>query len=360
MTSESKYLYVFFISLFILTIISTNNIFAIDLSKSDTGILNNRLYESMIDEVIKNDKTPAKEKVEIVGEFTKYGFRNLFTAFNYNSSLPYSSQVNPHAELYMSDYLKIHSAGLQKMKNYAAPYFRLIENILKEYGLPVELKYLAVIESGLNKSATSVVGAAGPWQFMPATARSFGLQVNNLNDERRDYYKSTHAAARMLLKLYRDLNDWLLVIAAYNGGAQKVFRAINKTGTRDFWKLQYHLPTESKNHVKKFIATHYIMESKQLVLNNVEIENRTKVKTLEAEGNLVYQEISGKYIAEIIAKQLEMKTNEFEKYNPSFNKEIMEKGTYMLVLPDTKMEMFLTKKYTILQECVERLINESP
>ncbi|MBK8494331.1 MAG: lytic transglycosylase domain-containing protein [Chitinophagaceae bacterium] len=96
--------------------------------------------------------------------------------------------------------------------------------MLSQYGLPRELKYLAVIESNLSTKATSWVGAGGPWQFMPYTARDYGLVVNNVLDERRDYYKSTHAAARYLLTLYGQMKDWLLVIAAYNGARQGLQR----------------------------------------------------------------------------------------------------------------------------------------
>ena len=127
--------------------------------------------------------------------------------------------------------------------------------------MPKELKYLAVIESDLKSTALSPKGARGPWQFMPYTARGFGLVVNQNEDDRTDYFKSTNAAAKYLLSLYKDLKDWLLVIAAYNGGEGRVYSAIKKSGSHNFWKLQYYLPEESRNHVKKFIATHYIMET---------------------------------------------------------------------------------------------------
>src|SRR5690606_30506303 len=117
------------------------------------------------------------------------------------------------------------------------------------------------IESNLKSNALSSAGARGPWQFMDYTAREYGLQVNRMIDDRIDYGKSTHAASKYLLSLYKDLKDWLLVIAAYNGGPGRVYSAIKRSGSRNFWDLQYYLPEESRNHVKKFIATHYIMEA---------------------------------------------------------------------------------------------------
>ena len=198
----------------------------------DTGIIKDPIEEEIIAEVIKTKAPPVKEKVQYFSQVTKYGFKNLFAKYNYNPSLPYSSQVNPNAESYMQDYLRSQSNSLVKMKGWGQPYFNLIDNILSQYGLPRELKYLAVIESNLNTGATSWVGAGGPWQFMPYTAKQFGLVVNGYVDERRDYFKSSHAAARYLLSLYKDLHDWLLVMAAYNGGPGRVYSAIKKSGSR--------------------------------------------------------------------------------------------------------------------------------
>ncbi|RYZ48793.1 MAG: hypothetical protein EOP49_17750 [Sphingobacteriales bacterium] len=139
---------------------------------------------------------PSADKIQYISEITRYGFKNLFSKFRYNPALPYSSQVNPHAEGYMQDYLQRHSGQLEKMRGWGTPYFNLIDQVFSQYGLPRELKYLAVIESNLQTSATSWAGAGGPWQFMPYTARDYGLVVNDKYDERRDYLKSTHAAAR--------------------------------------------------------------------------------------------------------------------------------------------------------------------
>ena len=173
--------------------------------------------DELIEEVIKTRTVPKKEKVEYFNQVTKYGFKNLFANYSYNAALPYNAQINPNAESFIQDYMKDHGDYLQKMKGWGLPYFNLIENILQQYGLPKELKYIAVIESNLSTGATSMVGAGGPWQFMPYTARDYGLIVNGYVDERRDYYKSTHAAARYLLYLYKQMHDWLLVMAAYNG-----------------------------------------------------------------------------------------------------------------------------------------------
>ena len=332
----------------------------------DTLIENAAKENEVIAEILETKKLPPKEKVQYVSQLTRYGFKNLFNKFGYNPSLPYSMQVNPHAESYMQDYLRSHTASLVKMKSWGIPYFNLIDNIFTQYGLPRELKYLAVIESNLSTGATSWVGAGGPWQFMPYTARDFGLVVSNANDERRDYFKSTHAAARYLLQLYRQLNDWLLVIAAYNGGPGRVFEAMKKSGSKDFWALQYYLPEESRNHVKKFIATHYIMETNiGTGYNNsifspggAQFQNNN---TLTADELLKTetQPLSGKYNAAVIAKNLDMQIDTFNHYNPGFDVRLSMHGQADLILPSDKMQLFLATKYQILNECVQLLLDDS-
>lgn len=316
------------------------------------------LEDSLINEVITAKSAPQQEKVQSLSQLTKYGFKNLFTAFNYNPALPYANQVNPNAELYMQDYLNRHKKSMISMKGWATPYFNLIDNIFTQYGLPKELKYLAVIESSLKTGATSWVGAAGPWQFMPATGRLYGLKINHNVDERRDYFKSTHAAAHFLLKLYSDFHDWLLVIAAYNGGEERVKAAIRKSGSKDFWRLQYYLPEESRNHVKKFIATHYVMENNAIV-----IIDETKIykpdMELATDVNLDKQMISGKYIGKIIAKNLSIDLPQFNKYNPQLDEQLSLKGSYELKLPKEKMKLFIANKYLILNECIELLLNDN-
>lgn len=336
---------------------------------ADTGTVPDPVEEEIIAEVIKTKAPPQKEKVQYFSQVTRYGFKNLFAQYNYNPALPYSAQVNPNAESYMQDYLKLHSDNLIKMKGWGQPYFNLIDNILSQYGLPRELKYLAVIESNLNTRATSWVGAGGPWQFMPYTARDYGLVVNHLLDERRDYYKSTHAAARYLLTLYSQMHDWLLVIAAYNGGPQRVFNAIKKSGSRNFWSLQYYLPTESRNHVKKFIATHYVMEGSGGVTTTPNmVGNGIGANPYDTKPDLTEEEmaaastqsISGKYNSLVITKNLSMDIVQFNRYNPDFDNMMSINGNYDLRLPADKMQLFLANKYVILNECVQLLLGDNP
>jgi membrane-bound lytic murein transglycosylase MltF len=143
------------------------------------------------------------------------------------------------------------------------------------------LRYLAVVESELRTSATSRVGAKGPWQLMPETAQILGLKVDQDCDERTDYYKSTPAAARYLKDLYAQFGDWLLVLAAYNGGPAPIHHAIRRSGSRNFWVLQRYLPTETRRHVKRFIATHYYFEGHGSVTTLTKAERINYLKTVQ-------------------------------------------------------------------------------
>lgn len=336
--------------------------------KADTT---SKVEDKVIDEVIGSDKPIKKDRAQYLSEVTQYGFKDLFKNYSYNSTIPYSSQVNPHAEKYMQDYLTSHATYLQKLKKTSVPYFNFIDGILTKYGLPRELKYLAVIESDLKTNALSSAGARGPWQFMTYTAKDYGLIVNQQQDDRIDYYKSTNAAAKYLLYLYKNLKDWLLVIAAYNGGPGKVYSAIKKSGSRNFWKLQYYLPEESRNHVKKFIATHYIMEtgnSNENVadskfnysnLNSDDSSYRIPQLTSAEKKNLDSTKVSGRYRAEVIAKNISMDIRDFNRYNPGFDNTLATGSTYNLQLPDDKMKEFYNKKYEILNESVDQLLKSA-
>jgi membrane-bound lytic murein transglycosylase D len=168
--------------------------------------------------------------------------------------------LNKQVKKFVKTYIQQNNKNLYHIKQRSSSPFIMIDSVLKLYGLPVQLKYLAVVESELKTKAVSKVGAAGPWQLMPATARILGLKINSRHDERKNYYKSTRAAARYLKDLHEEFGDWLLVFAAYNGGEGPVFSAIRHSGSTNFWTLQPYLPEETKEYVKKFIATCYYFE----------------------------------------------------------------------------------------------------
>jgi membrane-bound lytic murein transglycosylase D len=244
------------------------------------------------------------------------------------------------------------------MKTWGRPYLDMMDEVLAKHNLPTELKYLSVIESELKSNATSWVGAKGPWQFMPGTARELGLKVNGKVDERKDFAKSTEAAAKYLNNLHGIFNDWLLVIASYNCGPGPVLSAIKKSGSRNFWALQNYLPTESRNHVKKFIATHYIMqgEGSLTTLTKAETEKLGgSVTPSTLEGSEVMT-VSGKYTSAAIANILKMDIGEFNKLNPAFDRQLSLNGTYNMQLPADKMSAFQSNKMQILEQSVRMIL----
>jgi membrane-bound lytic murein transglycosylase D len=179
-----------------------------------------------------------------------------------NASLAGTKAKQPPPQ-YITRYVQTNRELLEKMKRKGVSSFKLMDALFKRYKLPVELKYLAVVESELKRTAVSPVGAVGPWQLMPATAQLLGLKINAQCDERTHLYKSTCAAAIYLRDLHSEFGDWLLVLAAYNSGAAAVHRAIRRSGSRDFWQLQTYLPAETRMHVKKILATRYYFEQEE-------------------------------------------------------------------------------------------------
>lgn len=161
---------------------------------------------------------------------------------------------------YVNSYIRENDEALLAVKQRSKRYFKIIESVLQKFGLPAELKYLAVIESELKTTAVSRVGAKGPWQLMASTAQDLGLKVDSAQDERTNFYKSTKAAALYLRDLHKTFKDWRLVLAAYNAGPLPVFRAMHRSKSTDFRVLERYLPSESRTHVKRFMATAYYFD----------------------------------------------------------------------------------------------------
>ena len=287
----------------------------------------------------------------------KDGFKDLFEKRSGENGLN-TVNLNPRAISFVEDYMEKFGSNLDKMKTWGRPYFDIMNNILTQHGLPTELKYLSVIESALKTYAVSWAGAVGPWQFMPATARNLGLRVTKRVDDRADFHKSTHAAARYLTELYSIYGDWLLVIAAYNGGPGNVNSAIRRSGSKNFWDLQYYLPAESRNHVKKFIATHYIMEGEGGITTLTKKEANELMLNPPAEMPASTETINltGKYHSLVIAKFIEMSIVEFGRLNPNFDKLLSEKGNFDLRLPADKMLLFQANKPKILEQSIQLLL----
>jgi membrane-bound lytic murein transglycosylase D len=190
--------------------------------------------------------------------------------------------INKKAMQFAKSYIAKNSHFLRKLKEQNPTYFAIMDTVFNREGIPTELKYLAIIESRLKTSSVSRAGAVGAWQLMPVAARMYSLKVGGKYDERKNFYKSTVAAAKLLKDLHGKFGDWLLVIAAYNSGPGGVYKAIKKSGSRNFWKLHDFLPAETRAHVKRFISTHYYYEEQGSVATLTKDEIPAYTRTMAA------------------------------------------------------------------------------
>jgi len=174
---------------------------------------------------------------------------------------PFEMAYNPVVKRYLERYLKYGTARLSRMMAHGQYYFPMFEEHLDKYDMPLEIKYLAVVESALNPKARSYVGATGLWQFMYGTGKIYDLKVNSYVDDRNDPLKSTEAACQYMLKMYDVFEDWNLVLAAYNSGPGNVRKAIRRSGGKtSYWEIRPFLPRETSAYVPLFIAATYAME----------------------------------------------------------------------------------------------------
>lgn len=230
-------------------------------------------------------------------------------------------------------------------------YMPIFEDALEAYGVPLELKYLPVIESALNPKATSRVGAAGLWQFMPSTGKQYGLEINSLVDERRDPVKSSYAAARYLRDLYRIYGDWSLVIAAYNCGPENVRKAIQRSnGEADYWKIYPYLPRETKGYVPAFIAANYVMT--YYCDHNI-CPMRT---TLPAKTDTVQvsRDVHLKQIADVCGVDIE----QLRALNPQYRKDIVNGNSKpsAIRLPISVVNSFISNEDSIYNYQADQLL----
>ena len=221
-------------------------------------------------------------------------------------------------------------------------YMPIFEEALETYQIPLELKYLPVIESALNPKAVSRVGAAGLWQFMPATGRQYNLQMNSLVDERRDPIKASYAAAHLLSDLYKVFGDWNLVIAAYNCGPGNVSKAIQRSGgSKDYWQIYPYLPRETRGYVPAFIAANYMMTYYSLH-NICPMSSRLPAQT---DTVMVTKKIHLEQIAKVLNVDIEM----LRALNPMYRHDIIPGNTepYALRLPLSDVNRYIENEDAI-------------
>lgn len=261
--------------------------------------------------------------------------------------LPYNSIVRS----FILRYIKRNPKQLARMKRMSEYYFPIFEEALCRHDLPYELALLPVIESALNPSAHSHAGAAGLWQFMPATGKRYGLEINSLVDERLDPVKSTDAACRFLSDLYNIFHDWNLVIAAYNCGGGNVNKAIARAGgKRDFWSIYPYLPRETRSYLPIFIAANYAMNyHDEHGICPAPLDKIMLTDTLITTRRMHLEQVADK---------LHIPLAELRRLNPQYTRDILPGGTpYALCLPQEKTTAFLQQADSIYAHRADQLIN---
>ena len=260
--------------------------------------------------------------------------------------MPYNDIVQKFIDRYTGR-LRHSVSYMLGASNFYTPIF---EEALEAYGLPLELKYLPVIESALNPQATSRVGAAGLWQFMVATGKQYGLEVNSLVDERRDPVKSSYAAAQYLRDLYKIFGDWSLVIAAYNCGPENINKAIHRAnGEADYWKIYPYLPRETRGYVPAFIAANYVMNY-YCEHNICPMRTHLPAKT---DTIIVSRDVHLKQIAEVCGVDID----ELRSLNPQYRRDIVNGSNKPSVIrmPATMTNTFIANEDSIYNYQAETL-----
>jgi membrane-bound lytic murein transglycosylase D len=271
------------------------------LAETDTIIIRNddttERIERDLDSLLNNwfirvsvDRADTLMQEPVISEFPDSVYIDRIGRINSMITLPYNNIIRNHIHVYTERKLDKFRIMLG-LKDY---YFPMIEDIFDSYGLPVELKYMAVIESALNPNAVSKAGATGLWQFMYSTGRMYGLTINSVVDERRDPVRATHAAARYIRDLYDIYKDWILVIAAYNCGPGNVNKAIRRSGNRkDYWEIYYRLPRETRGYIPQYVAAAYAMNFyRDHHITPIEIDLPRAVDTVVVSSDIHLEQIA--------------------------------------------------------------------
>lgn len=261
-----------------------------------------------------------------------------------NAKTPFNVAYNPALESVIKNYLKHRSKSFEKLIGLSQFYFPMFEEAFDNYDIPLEVKYLAIVESALKPRAKSRVGATGLWQFMFSTGKMYNLNVSSYVDERSDPQMATIAAAQYLAKLYQIFGDWDLALAAYNSGPGNVTKAIRRSGGyQNYWNIRPHLPRETAGYLPAFLATMYIFEyAKEHGIK----PKRPQFQYFETDTVQVKQMISLDQVAEVTGVNIE--TLQF--LNPSYKLDIIpkiEKEIYTLRLPKTAIGTFVNNEKQI-------------
>ena len=261
-----------------------------------------------------------------------------------NSKTPFNVEYNASLEKIIKHYLKSRKKTFANLMGRAKYYFPMFEEHLDKYDIPLEIKYLAIVESALNPVAKSRVGAKGLWQFMYGTGNQYGLKVSSYVDERSDPIKSTEAACKYLSKLYSIFNDWDLALAAYNSGPGNVNKAIRRSGGKtNYWNIRHNLPRETAGYLPAFYATLYIFEyaNEHHIYPKNELLHTFEVDTILVKRQLTFEQVN---------KVLDIDEDLLQFLNPQYKLKIIpvvKDRNYTLTIPKYMMGKFVSNEKQI-------------
>ena len=254
---------------------------------------------------------------------------------------PLNITHNPTLERFIRVFLKEREEELCNLMGRSDYYFPMIEKYLDKYDLPLEIKYLAIVESALKPKAISTSGAKGLWQFMYATGKQYGLEIDSYVDDRFDPVKSTEAACKYLSSLYQTFNDWDLALAAYNSGPGNVRKAIKRSGgKKNYWEIRQYLSQETRSYVPAFYASYYIFEfaKEHNLESSVSKLTYFEVDTIRVNNALYF---------DTIAKNISIDKELLQALNPQYKRDYVpysEEKNYYLTLPINLVSVFLEKE----------------
>ncbi len=300
-------------------------------------VLNNGIYDSLINAV----STQSYEAIyypELPTDTLKKRLAIL------DAKTPFNISYNPSLESVIKGYLKNRQQSIETLINRSQYYFPMFEAVLDTHNLPLELKYLAVVESALKPRAKSRVGATGLWQFMFATGKQYGLEVSSYVDERCDPLRSTNAAAKYLASLYKTFGDWDLALAAYNSGPRNVTKAIRRSGGyQNYWNIRPFLPRETAGYLPAFLATLYLFEFADA--HGFQVK-KNQLPIMATDSIHVKQMITLDQVAEFTDTKIEI----LQYLNPSYKLDIipvLKNKSYSLRLPLSKVADFVQNETQI-------------
>ncbi|WP_316634820.1 LysM peptidoglycan-binding domain-containing protein [uncultured Flavobacterium sp.] len=268
--------------------------------------------------------------------------KQRLTAMNEKS--PFEIQYNQGLENIIKSFLKNRKKSFSRLMALSEYYFPIFEDAFAKQNVPLEIKYLAVVESALNPKAVSKMGATGLWQFMYGTGKQYALKIDSYIDERSDPLKATAAASEYMTKMYKIFGDWEMVLASYNSGPGNVTKAIRRSGGKtSYWDIRNYLPKETQGYVPAFLATMYLFEyHKEHGIN----PERAVVKNFETDTIYVKKEMSFKQIADL----LDMPQSQIQLLNPSYKLNVIpcyQGEQHFLRLPKDKIATFVSNENKI-------------